>query len=99
MALTIHLPPALEDELAEEARQLGLELPEYVVNLLHRWRGSESDESIEDVHEKVLRVLAASGQVRLPQPDMTGTPYVRQTPVTIPGESVSEIVIEQRGEL
>ncbi len=40
MSLMLDLPPELETELAGEAAQLGLPLPEYILRLLATGRGS-----------------------------------------------------------
>ena len=42
-------------------------------------------------------LLAQSGRVILPTPSTT--PYSRQMPITLSGQSLSDIVIAQRGEL
>jgi hypothetical protein len=39
MSIVLHLPPALESKLAEQASQHGLSLPDYVLRLL----GSETN--------------------------------------------------------
>lgn len=41
--------------------------------------------------------LAQSGRVILPTP--VSTSYVRQSPITLSGQSLSDIIIAQRGEL
>jgi hypothetical protein len=48
--------------------------------------------------ERIDAVLAASDLVIMPKPDPNPEAYMRQTPVSITGKPVSEIVIEQRGE-
>ena len=49
------------------------------------------------LREDLLRILATSGKVRLPQPYTGPAPYVRHTPIPITGKPLSEIVIEHRG--
>lgn len=48
--------------------------------------------------ERVRRIFAASGRVRMPMHYPGKLPYVRHTPVPITGQPVSEIIIAQRGE-
>lgn len=99
MTLVLELPPELEEQLAAEADRLGLALSEYVLRLLHEWRTSENIPILETEQVKVARALVASGQVHLPQPYSGKFPRSRQTPIKIPGKLVSEIAVEQRGEI
>ena len=46
----------------------------------------------------LYRALERSGKVRAPEPDQKA-PYVRHSPVSVRGQDVSKIVIEQRGVL
>ena len=45
---------------------------------------------------QIRKILLASGKVLVPDPQYASSTYVRHTPVTISGQSVSEIVLEQR---
>jgi len=49
--------------------------------------------------EQVLHALAVSGRVELPRPVLPGSIRERHTPIRMAGKPLSEIIIEQRGDL
>jgi hypothetical protein len=93
---TIHLE--LEEELAAKLVPYRDKLLEMLKLGLQVLREREKRER-EKARERVLEVLSASAQVRVPQPPNGQEPYTRLTPVQIVGQPVSEIVIAQRGDL
>lgn len=86
----------IPDELAEQLVPYEDQLPELLELGLKEFLERQEEERRVS-REEIDRVLAASGMVTLPQPDMGEIPYIRQTPVPITGKPASEIVIEQRG--
>lgn len=86
------------DDLAVELRPYRHQLPQLLKAGLQVFRQSTQMSMAETVPAQIRRTLAASGRVRLPQPDLATKPYVYHTPVPITGQPVSEIAIEQRGE-
>jgi len=97
MTLVVDLPIPLQSELMIAAEQRGLALPEYVLQILTRWRILDAEEPIISRRDQIDHILAASGRVFVPQPAISSSPNVRHTPVPITGQPVSEIAIEQRG--
>ena len=63
---------------------------------LQAWTAHEMQEQLA-LREGLLRRLATSGKVAIPQPYTGPAPYLRHTPIPITGKSVSELVLEHRG--
>lgn len=86
------------DDLAVELRPYRHQLPQLLKAGLQVFRQSTQKPTEETVNAQIRHTLAASGRVRLPRPEPVTKPYVRNAPVPITGQAVSEISIEQRGE-
>jgi hypothetical protein len=87
----------VSEELAQRLAPYQNQLPELLEAGLRVWQDEEHATNEATLQERIRRVLAASGRVRLPKADLGMKPYTRHTPVPITGKPVSEIVIEQRG--
>lgn len=86
----------VSEDLAKDLRRHADDLPMLLELGLQEWlRRRQGDQ--EPSREQILRALAASDQVKLPEPYEAERPYVRQTPVQVKGRPVSEVVLEQRG--
>jgi hypothetical protein len=90
--MQLDIPDALAARLAPYADNL-LALLELG---LQAWTAHERQQQLA-LREGLLRLLATSGQVAMPQPYTGPAPYRRHTPIPITGESVSELVLEHRG--
>ncbi len=89
--ITIEVPR----ELAERLSPYREKLPQILeLGLAHL--ESVSPRS-DDIRERTLRVLKATGLVRMPNP--SPLPRRRHTPINVPGKPLSELIIEQRGKL
>ena len=88
----------IPNELAEKLAPYRERLPELLELGLRVWLERKQHERVT-VQEELFQVLAASGKVAMPQPYTGEKPYVRHTPVSITGKPVSELVVEQRGNL
>jgi hypothetical protein len=86
----------IPDELAERLAPYSDNLLALLELGLQAWTAHAMQEQLA-LREDILRILATSGQVAIPQPYTGPTPYVRHTPIPITGKSISELVIEQRG--
>ncbi len=90
--IQLDIPDALAERLAPYSDNLValLELG------LQAWTAYEMQEQLA-LQEGLLRRLATSGKVAIPQPYTGPAPYLRHTPIPITGKPVSELVIEHRG--
>ena len=86
----------IPDELAERLAPYSDNLSVLLELGLQAWMAHERQEQLA-LREGLLRMLATSGKVTIPQPYTDSEPYVRHTPIPITGEPVSELVIEHRG--
>ena len=86
----------IPDELAERLAPYSDHLLMFLELGLQVWMTHEQQERAT-VQEGILRILATSGKVTVPQPDPGPEPYVHHTPIPITGKPVSELVIEHRG--
>ncbi len=82
---------SVSDELAQRLQHYQNRLTEVLE------AGLRVVQSNADPVDAFWLALARSGRVILPTP--ASAPYVRQTPVTLNGQSLSDIVIAQRGDL
>jgi hypothetical protein len=87
----------VSDELAQRLAAHRHELPALLEAGLRARRQADQAEDNGELREQILRVLAASGRVRLPVTDTETAPPQAYKPAPITGQPVSEIVIEQRG--
>ena len=85
----------ISDELAKKLAPYRDQLVELIELGLQTWLERKPQEPLAQ-QESLRQILAASGQVELPQPYTGQEPYVRRTPVPITGKPVSEVIIEQR---
>ena len=88
----------LEEDLAAKLAPYRDHLPEMLELGLQALREREAHNR-KQVRARVLEVLSASPQVQVPRQPNGQESYTRLTPVKVKGQSVSEIVIAQRGEL
>jgi hypothetical protein len=86
----------IPDELAERLAPYSDKLLVLLELGLQAWTAHAMQEQLA-LREGVLRILATSGKVAIPQPYTGPAPYMRHTPIPITGKSVSELVIEHRG--
>ncbi|MCX6044438.1 MAG: hypothetical protein NT075_04945 [Chloroflexi bacterium] len=87
----------VSDELAEQLIPYHEQLSILLAIGLQTWQ-QHTHATPDSTDERIRSILAASGWVILPMVETNPEPYVRQTPVSITGKPVSEIVIEQRGQ-
>jgi hypothetical protein len=87
----------ISEDLAQRLAPYQDQLPVLLEAGLRLWQQEGHATNAGALNERIRRVLAASGRVRLPKPYLGAKPYVRHTPAPITGQPVSEIVIEQRG--
>lgn len=85
----------ISDTLAQKLVPYHNELPQLLELGLQMWAKHEEKEAKKN-QEYLHQLLASSGKVRVPTPYPIGQSFSRQTPVPITGESVSQLVIEQR---
>ncbi len=88
----------ISSHLAERLAPYQTRLPELLELGLLEWESQAQSAPLTE-QDALLQVLAESGKVELPKPYNANRPYKRRTPVPITGKPVSELVIEQRGEL
>ena len=86
----------IPDELAERLAPYADKLLVLLELGLQAWTAHAMQEQLT-LREGILRILAISGKVAIPQPYTGPAPYVRHTPIPITGKSVSELIIEHRG--
>ena len=85
----------ISDTLAQKLGPYHNKLPQLLELGLQMWTKHEQEEA-KNNKEYLHQLLASSGKVRVPKPYPVGESFSRQTPVPIMGESVSQLVIEQR---
>ena len=86
----------IPDELAERLAPYADKLLALLELGLQAWTAHAMQEQLA-LREGLLRILATSEKVAIPQPYTGPAPYVRHTPIPITGKSVSEFVIAHRG--
>ena len=86
----------IPDELAKRLAPYSDRLLALLELGLQAWMAHEQQEH-GALREGILKDLATSGKVSIPQPYPGPKPYVRHTPILITGEPVSALVIEHRG--
>ena len=88
----------IPNELAERLDPYRDQLADLLELGLQKWLERERQQRLSQ-RDQLLQTLASSGKVKLPHAYPVEKPYSRQTPITIKGKPVSEILIEQRGPL
>lgn len=86
----------ISDQLATQLSPYRESLPALLEAGLRAWK-RKSRQRQSETTAQIRQALIASGKVL--SPDFEGAPhdYVRQSPIIIGGQPVSEIAIEQRG--
>lgn len=88
----------ISDELAEQLAPHQERLVDLLRLGLQQWQENEQQKR-QSEQAQILQLLAESGQVIIPKPIVDATTYILQTLVPLAGKAISEIVIEQRGQL
>ncbi len=88
----------LEEELIAKLAMYQIELAELLELGLQVWQEQEFQKRLAQ-RNNLVRALERSGKIRAPQPYTEKDSYARHAPISVRGQDVSEIVIEQRGVL
>ena len=93
---TIHVE--LDDELVQKLSPHRNKLAELLELGLQAWQERERQKQLT-LRGDLILALELSGRVQTPKRYNGPDPYVRHSPVSVRGKDVSDIVIEQRGNL
>jgi hypothetical protein len=89
--ITIEIPDQLAERLSPYREQLPQILERGLADL------ETASPRPDDWRERTIRVLMATGLVRMPETSLR--PRRRHTPIKMTGKPLSELIIEQRGQL
>lgn len=100
--LTIRLPGELHRRLEIRAEEKGRPLDQVLLEELEKVLETEAEPTIK--RERVLEALHSTGLIQpisaeLVQRYVSDPEHPRQKPLKIPGQPLSEVIIEQRGKL